>query len=61
MVEEVKQDERLDSIRVSQGASEKFGFEVKRYFDYSKDDPKLVIQSIEKMYDELKGKFKGEE
>ncbi len=57
MPEEFKQDCRLDSIKVSCTSKGAFSFEVKRYYDHNEDEPALVIQSIEKIYRVLKGKF----
>lgn len=59
MSEEKKVDERLDSIKVAMTSKGAFSFEVKRYYNHCLDEPALVIQSIEKIYDVLKGKFKA--
>jgi hypothetical protein len=53
MGEEIKQDERLDSIKVSMTSKGIFSFEVKRYFDFRHDESELVIKSIEKIYVKL--------
>ena len=60
MAEEIKQDERLDSIKVGCTSKGLYSFEVKRYYNHNGDDPELVIKSIEKTYSTLKEKFKGE-
>jgi len=54
-----KVDERPDSIEVAQGASGKFSFKVKRYYNHNEDDPKLVIDSMKKAYDYAKVTFEG--
>lgn len=59
MEEEI--NERPDSIKVSRGVNNKFSFEIKRYYDFGKDEPNLVIRSIEKIYEELKQTFELEE
>ena len=59
--EEKRADERMDSIKVNCTSKGAYSFEVKRYYDFRHDEPKLVIQSIKKIYDELKESFKNAE
>ena len=59
MPEEKRTDERLDSIKVNMTSKGLYSFEVKRYYDFRYDEPKLVIASIKKMYDELKNSFQN--
>ena len=57
MEEEKRIDERLDSIKVAMTSKGLYSFEVKRYYDFSHDEPKLVIASIKKIYEQLKESF----
>lgn len=60
MTEKQKVSENQDSIKVSQGASGKFSYEVKRYYDSATMDLDKVIDSIKRTYDYAKARFEGE-
>ena len=51
--------EKRDSIRVSQSATGRCSFEVKRYYDFDKTDADDVIRQIEDIYIELANRFRG--
>ena len=51
--------EKRDSIRVSMTSAAKFSFDVKRYYDFAKTKPEVVIGQIEDIYTELAKKFSG--
>ena len=53
-------NEQQDSIKVSKN-SKGHTWEIKRYYDFSKAKPKDIIEQIEKIDEELKKKFGGEE
>jgi len=57
MEEQTKTYERLDSIEISMTSKGAYSFKIKRYYDYSQDDPELVIKSIKKMHDNLRQTF----
>lgn len=59
-MEEKKEIERLDSIKVNLTSTGKYSYEVKRYYDYSEDDPAVVIKSIKEIYERLKGEFNAD-
>lgn len=46
-------NERPDSIKISKNASGKYTYEIKRYFDATKNTPELVIAAMKKTEQEI--------
>lgn len=51
--------EKRDSIRVSMTSAGKFSFDVKRYYDFGKTKPEVIVGQIDGIYTELAKKFSG--
>ena len=49
--------EQRDSIRVSRTTTGKFSFEVKRYYDFDKTKPEVIIEQIKGIYEKLESCF----
>jgi len=52
--------EKQDSIKVSKGMNGKYSFEVKRYYDFEKTEPKTIIEQLGEIDRQLKEKFGAE-
>ena len=59
MSEETLINEQQDSIKVSKGMNGKYSFDVKRYYDFTSTEPKIVIKQIQQIDNELKKTFWG--
>jgi len=57
MPEKDQDYERPDSIQVNRTSTGKYSFKVKRYYDFSQDDPEKVIDSMNKIYEKLRKDF----